>query len=83
VDPAFSPDGRSVAFSWNGEKQENFDIYVMPVGSQTPVRLTDDHARDVSPAWSPDGGQIAFLRLSTVTKARVVWSPPREGRYAC
>ena len=24
------------------------------------VRLTDDEAHDLSPAWSPDGGRIAF-----------------------
>src|SRR5215510_16417169 len=26
--PALSPDGNQVAFSWDGEKQDNFDIYI-------------------------------------------------------
>src|ERR1019366_266518 len=26
--PSFSPDGRQIAFSWNGEKGDNYDIYV-------------------------------------------------------
>ena len=26
--PSFSPDGNSVAFAWNGEAEENWDIYV-------------------------------------------------------
>jgi hypothetical protein len=26
--PSFSPDGNQVAFSWNGEKQDSFDIYL-------------------------------------------------------
>ena len=60
--PSFSPDGNQVAFSWNGEKQDNFDIYVMPISSGNPVRLTTDPAQDTSPAWSPDGRTIAFLR---------------------
>ena len=61
-DPAISPDGSHVAFVWNGEKEDNFDIYVMPLGSGAPVRLTNDPAQDVSPAWSPDGRTIAFVR---------------------
>lgn len=30
--PSFSPDGNQVAFSWNGEKQDNVDIYVKLIG---------------------------------------------------
>ena len=61
--PSFSPDGNQVAFSWNGEKQDNFDIYVKLIGSPTPVRLTTDPADDVSPAFSPDGRSIGFIRV--------------------
>ena len=60
--PSFSPDGNRVAFSWNGEKQDNFDIYVKLIGSPTPVRLTSDAAADLSPAFSPDGRSIGFIR---------------------
>lgn len=62
TNPAFSPDGSQVAFTWNGAAQENFDLYVKVTGSGSPVRLTRDPAPDVNPAWSPDGRQIAFLR---------------------
>ena len=27
--PSFAPDGERVAFAWDGEKQDNFDIYVL------------------------------------------------------
>jgi Tol biopolymer transport system component/DNA-binding winged helix-turn-helix (wHTH) protein len=60
--PSFSPDGTQVAFSWNGETQDNFDIYVKTVGSDPPRRLTTDVAVDDFPAWSPDGRYIAFRR---------------------
>ncbi len=60
--PAFSPDGNQVAFVWNGEKQDNYDIYVQLVGEATPSRLTTDPGFDFSPVWSPDGLRIAFVR---------------------
>ena len=60
--PSFSNDGKQVAFSWNGARQDNFDIYVQMTDGGTPLRLTDDPQRDYNPAWSPDGRWIAFLR---------------------
>jgi Tol biopolymer transport system component/DNA-binding winged helix-turn-helix (wHTH) protein len=61
--PSFSPDGNQVAFSWNGEKQDNYDIYVKQIGSTDADRLTKDPAEDVSPAFSPDGRSIGFVRV--------------------
>jgi serine/threonine protein kinase len=58
-----SPDGEWVAFTWNGERQDNFDIYVKMIGSSEMHRLTTDPAMDIMPNWSPDGRQIAFVRL--------------------
>src|SRR5262249_55160390 len=62
MQPSFSPDGNQVAFAWNGEKQDNFDIYVKLIGAGGNLRLTTHPADDYSPAWSPDGRSIAFLR---------------------
>src|SRR4029453_9021346 len=60
--PPFSPDGEQVAFSWNGTKQDNWDVYVTLVGASDVRRLTSDPAEDARPTWSPDGRQIAFVR---------------------
>jgi serine/threonine protein kinase/WD40 repeat protein len=60
--PSFSPDGNQVAFDWNGEKQDNYDIYVKLVSGGAPLRLTTSPAEDTFPAWSPDGSQIGFVR---------------------
>lgn len=61
--PAFSPDGKQLAFSWNGEKEDNFDIYIKLIDAGAPLRLTNNPGIDNSPTWSPDGRYIAFNRF--------------------
>lgn len=36
------------------------DIFVIPVGGRTPIRITNDPADDRDPVWSPDGQRLAF-----------------------
>jgi len=79
-EPTFSPDGNQVAFRWNGERQDNADIYVKLIGTGgPPLRLTTDPAADVDPAWSPDGRFIAFLRRLSPEKAAVLLIPALGG----
>lgn len=61
---SFSPDGTHFAFAWAAEDQPATDIFVQGVGSTAPVQLTRHPDVDFSPAWSPDGRWIAFLRRS-------------------
>jgi Tol biopolymer transport system component len=69
MSPTFSPDGTQIAFAWNGEKGDNWDIYVKMIGSVELHRLTTDPAVDSHPSWSPDGRQIAFVRVSAGSPA--------------
>ena len=80
LEPSLSPEGTHVAYSWNGEKQDNFDIYVKLIGPGPPLRLTTDPARDSSPAWSRDGRWIYFASRRTGTMQ--TWKMPAEGGNA-
>ena len=72
--PAFSPDGEQLAFSWDGPRRDNVDIYVKAMTGE-PVRLTSDPAADQFPAFSPDGSLVAFVR----NRARVLIVPRAGG----
>jgi Tol biopolymer transport system component len=59
-DPAWSPDGRTIAFA-GGRADDDRGIYVMAADGSAPRRLTTAHyANFHSPSWSPDGRRIAF-----------------------
>ena len=61
-DPAISPDGTQVAFTWKDENAENFDLYVKLIDGGQQLRLTETPENEWEPAWSPDGTRIAFIR---------------------
>lgn len=61
--PVFSPDGRQIAYTWDGENPVRGDLYVQLVDGKTPLRLTHSRSGFLCCAdWSPDGQQIAFGR---------------------
>jgi Tol biopolymer transport system component len=82
IQPSFSPDGNDVAFVWDGEKQDNYDIYVKRIGPGAPLRLTSDPAIDSYPAWSPDGNWIAFLRSLGPASTLQSAAPSIPGRFS-
>ncbi len=62
-DPALSPDGKQVAFTWDGGTDDGEShIYIKLIGGSEPLQITRAPHSDYNPTWSPDGLQIAFQR---------------------
>jgi TolB protein len=76
VDPAWSPNGQLLAFSWR-RPSGNFDIYIMDIVSHALVELTRDQGRNERPSWAPDGRHIVFE--STRTGTRQIWTVLADG----
>jgi WD40 repeat protein len=62
MSPAYSPEGERIAFA--SDRDGQFEIYVMDQagGAVTRFTISDPASFQGSPAWSPDGGNIAFER---------------------
>lgn len=58
IDPAWSPDGRQLAFISDRDGYQ--ELYVMDAGGGNVRRLTVNDWTEQAPSWSPDGAQIAF-----------------------
>jgi tricorn protease len=73
VNPHFSPDGASIAFS--GDYAGNTDVYVMPADGGEPKRLTWHPGGDLVQGWTADGKGIIF------TSSRATWSPSATTKF--
>ena len=78
TDPAFSADGRWIAFS--GQYGGNTDVYVMPAAGGQPERLTWHPAPDIVQGWTPEGA-ILFQssREAVPTMRSKFYTVPRSG----
>ncbi len=64
IHPRLSPDGSTIAFSYQGE------IWTGRRTGGTMTRLVPSQGLDTEPAWSPDGRRIAFVRARAVKVVR-------------
>jgi Tol biopolymer transport system component/DNA-binding winged helix-turn-helix (wHTH) protein len=76
--PAFSRDGTKVAFVWDQEHADRPGIFVKGLGDDQPRRVDAGAGTYSSPAWSPDGRHLAYLRSQGSTLA--VMEKPERGQ---
>jgi Tol biopolymer transport system component len=70
-DPAWSPDGGSLAFSRLRPGATDADVFRMRADGTGRVNLTrTPDARERSPVWSPNGRRIAFERELRILRIR-------------
>ncbi len=69
MEPVWSPDGRSIAFS--SDKSGNFNIWVFTLENGKLEQVTNGADLDTHPAWTADGKKIAFVSIKT-GKSRIL-----------
>ncbi len=84
--PVVSPDGRTVVYprtTWEAEKNRNLtDLWLQPLAGGPGRRLTSHEAGESSPACSPDGTRLAFVRKRDGDKAAQLYVLSLDGGEA-
>ena len=63
--PVFSPDAKARGGDQTGLDKETNDLWVIDVATAKGIQITSSKSREGanSPAWSPDGSQVAYVAL--------------------
>jgi len=63
--PAFSPDGKRIAFS--AQYEGNLDVYIVAAEGGIPKRLTWHPGADLAQGFAPDGTSVYFVSNRSMT----------------
>ena len=67
--------GQNGKIAFTSDRDGDYEIYVMNPDGSGQTALTSNTIRDASPAWSPDGTKIAFIRAG-----RELWVMDADGQ---
>jgi tricorn protease len=70
--PAWSPDGKWIAFS--SKREGNYDVWVMPAMGGKARQLTMHSADDLVTGWTPDGKNVLFTSARETTRHASVYT---------
>jgi Tol biopolymer transport system component len=70
-DPAFSPDGKVLAYA-SGTDRSSRKIYVRNVAGGNGIKVTSDVYDDGSPSWSSDGARLAYIARKAGEPCRIM-----------
>src|SRR5581483_10836976 len=82
LDPRWSPDGASIAYSSEDTTREllvNGDVWVVSASGGPPVHINDKQGYVHMARWSPDGAKIAYTAALTEADAPRIWIAPAAG----
>lgn len=77
MEPAWSPDGRLIAYTSLTGDSRSSDIWIVQANGAYPLKLTANGASNSSPTWSPDGRKIAFV--SNKAGSKDIWTMNADG----
>lgn len=58
--PAWSPDGRTIAYTWQPPDGGPSDIWIHDLQTGRNIQLTQNSGYNEDPSWSPDGRHLVF-----------------------